>query len=37
MELKIAAANAIANIVKPEDLTPEHVIPNALDSRVIKL
>ena len=35
MELKIAAASAIANIVTPEDLNPDHVIPNALDSRVI--
>ena len=35
MELKVAAANAIANIVTPEDLNPDHVIPNALDSRVI--
>ena len=34
MELKIAAATAIASIVSAEDLSPNHVIPNALDSKV---
>ena len=34
MEIKVAAAAAIANIVSPQDLNPDHVIPNALDSRV---
>ena len=37
MELKVAAASAIANIVSPLDLNPDHVIPNALDSRVTNL
>lgn len=34
MEMKVAAAFAIANVVTDKELTKEHVIPNALDPRV---
>lgn len=33
-EMKVAAANAIAELVPESDLTPDFVIPNALDNRV---
>ena len=33
-EMKIAAAKAIANIIKDEEITPEYVIPAAFDERV---
>lgn len=33
-EMKIAAARAIADLVKPEDLCPEFIIPNALNKEV---
>lgn len=33
-EMKIAAARAIADLVKPEELCPEFIIPNALDKEV---
>lgn len=35
-EMKIAAAHAIADMVKPEDLKEDFVIPNALDRNVAK-
>lgn len=34
-EMKIAAALAIADIIPPEELNPEYIIPNALDPRVV--
>ena len=33
-EMKIAAANAIASLVAPEELSPEYIIPKAFDERV---
>ena len=33
-EMKIAAAQAIADLVTPEELTPEYILPAALDARV---
>ncbi|WP_195984216.1 malic enzyme-like NAD(P)-binding protein [Clostridium sp. D33t1_170424_F3] len=33
-EMKIAAARAIAELVKPEELCPEFIIPNALNKEV---
>ena len=35
-EMKMAAANAIAELVEPEKLCPEYIIPSALDPRVAK-
>jgi malate dehydrogenase (oxaloacetate-decarboxylating) len=35
-EMKLAAAYAIANVLKPEELTPEYVIPDPFDARVVK-
>lgn len=35
-EMKIAAAYAIANIIKEEELTEEYIIPGAFDERVAK-
>ena len=35
-EMKIAAAYAIANIIEESELTPEYIIPSALDSRVVE-
>lgn len=35
-EMKIAAAYAIANIIKDDDLSEDHVIPSALDKSVVK-
>ena len=35
-EMKIAAAYAIANIIEDSELTPEYIIPSALDSRVVE-
>ena len=34
--MKIAAAYAIAEIIKPEELNADYIIPNALDPRVAK-
>ena len=34
-EMKIAAAYAIANMVKPEELSPEFIMPNALNRDVV--
>ena len=33
-EMKIAAAYAIAELVKPEELTPEYILPHAFDPRI---
>lgn len=33
-EIKLAAAHAIAGVVKPRELKPEYIIPRALDKRV---
>jgi malate dehydrogenase (oxaloacetate-decarboxylating) len=33
-EMKLAAAYAIANIIKEEDLNEDYVIPDALDKRI---
>lgn len=35
MDTKVAAATAIASVITEDELNPEFVIPNALDSRVI--
>ncbi|MCQ6268085.1 NAD-dependent malic enzyme [Fictibacillus sp. WQ 8-8] len=35
-DMKVAAVYAIANLIKPEELTPDYVIPNAFDDRVAK-
>ncbi len=35
-EMKLAAAHAIAELVEPEKLCPEYIIPSALDPRVAK-
>lgn len=34
-EMKLAAAYAIANIISDEELSPDYVIPNPLDKRVV--
>ncbi|AGT31866.1 NAD-dependent malic enzyme 4 [Geobacillus genomosp. 3] len=34
-EMKIAAAEAIAGLIQPEELTEEYVIPNPFDQRVV--
>ena len=31
MEMKIAAGEAIANLVSPQELRPEYIMPNALN------
>ena len=33
-EMKIAAANALANLISDEELDPDYIIPKAFDSRV---
>lgn len=33
--MKIAAAEAIAGLIQPEELTEEYVIPNPFDQRVV--
>ncbi|MDA3129363.1 NADP-dependent malic enzyme [Aliibacillus thermotolerans] len=35
-EMKVAAAYAIAGLILEEDLTPDYVIPNPLDPRVVQ-
>ena len=35
-EMKVAAAYAIANLIPEEDLSPEYIIPNPFDKRVVK-
>jgi len=34
--MKLAAAYAIADLIPPEELTADHIIPDAFDSRVGK-
>lgn len=34
IEMKMAAARAIASLVHPDSLSPDYIIPNALDSKV---
>ncbi len=34
-EMKMAAAHAIAYIIKDEELKPEYIVPNAFDKRVV--
>lgn len=34
-EMKLAAADALADLIAPEDLTPEYVIPSPFDKRVV--
>lgn len=36
MEMKCAAAQAIADILDPKELTPEYIIPNPFDQRVVE-
>ena len=36
-EMKIAAANAIANIISESDLCAEYIVPSVFDRRVVKL
>ena len=33
-EMKIAAANALANLITEEELNPDYIIPKAFDKRV---
>ena len=33
-EMKIAAANALSNLISDEELSPEYIIPKAFDKRV---
>ncbi|MBR6463353.1 NAD-dependent malic enzyme, partial [bacterium] len=35
-EMKLAAAQAIANMVSPDELKPDYVIPPALDREVTR-
>ena len=35
-EMKVAAAYAIANLIPEKELTPEYIIPNPFDKRVVK-
>jgi len=35
-EMKIAAAYAIAGIIEDSELSPEYIIPSALDKRVVE-
>ena len=35
-EMKVAAAYAIANLIPEEELSPEYIIPNPFDKRVVK-
>lgn len=32
--MKLAAVYAVANLIKEEELKPEYIIPNALDTHV---
>jgi malate dehydrogenase (oxaloacetate-decarboxylating) len=34
-EMKVAAAHAIANVIEPENLNPDYIIPSVFDSRVV--
>lgn len=35
-EMKVAAVYAIANLIQPQELTHDYVIPNAFDNRVVE-
>jgi len=35
-EMKIAASIAIASIIDESELTPEYIIPNPFDERIVK-
>jgi malate dehydrogenase (oxaloacetate-decarboxylating) len=35
-EMKLAAAYAISNIIKDDELNPEYIVPGAFDKRVVK-
>jgi malate dehydrogenase (oxaloacetate-decarboxylating) len=35
--MKIAAAKAIASIIKDDELTEEYIIPGAFDKRVVEV
>lgn len=34
LDMKLAAAEAIANLIPEFELTPDHIIPSSLDTRV---
>lgn len=34
-EMKLAAAHAIANVIEPENLNPDYIIPSVFDTRVV--
>ncbi len=36
-EMKVAAAYAIANLITDEELSPDYIIPNPFDKRVVKV
>lgn len=35
-EMKLAAAHAIANVIEPENLNPDYIIPSVFDTRVVQ-
>lgn len=35
-EMKLAAAHAIANVIKEEELTPDYIVPSPFDKRVVE-
>lgn len=35
-EMKVAVVYAIANLIQPQELTHDYVIPNAFDNRVVE-
>lgn len=35
-EMKLAAAHAIANVIEPENLSPDYIIPSVFDTRVVQ-
>ncbi len=35
-EMKLAAAHAIANVIKDEELTPDYIVPSPFDKRVVE-
>jgi malate dehydrogenase (oxaloacetate-decarboxylating) len=37
VEMKVAASYAIASLISDEELTPEYIIPNPLDKRIVKV
>ena len=34
--IKVAAAHAIANVIEPENLNPDYIIPSVFDTRVVQ-